>query len=138
MKEKEAISSFQRHLSWWVLGCMITGVLLGSLFPVLPELLARLEVAGISLPMAVLIWIMIYPMMLKVDFASIKNITKEPKGLFLTWIVNWAIKPFTMFAIAWFFFHVVFAYWIPAALGREYLAGAVLLGAAPCTAMVFV
>ena len=102
------------------------------------EALNHLEYAGISIPMAVLIWIMIYPMMMKVDFKSIKNIGKNPKGLFVTWIVNWLIKPFTMYGIASFFFFVVFKTWITPDLATEYLAGAVLLGAAPCTAMVFV
>jgi len=86
----------------------------------------------------VLIWVMIFPMMLKIDFASIKQVSKNPKGLVLTWVVNWLIKPFTMFFIAIFFFSVVFGHWIPSDLARDYLAGAVLLGAAPCTAMVFV
>ena len=102
------------------------------------EALNHLEYAGISIPMAVLIWIMIYPMMMKVDFKSIKNIGKNPKGLFVTWIVNWLIKPFTMYGIAFFFFFVVFRTWIAPNLVTKYLAGAVLLGAAPCTAMVFV
>ena len=88
--------------------------------------------------MAALIWIMIYPMMMKVDFKSVKHVGKNPQGLYLTWIVNWLIKPFTMFGIAWLFFYVIFKNLIPAHLAKDYLAGAVLLGAAPCTAMVFV
>ncbi|MFO7160800.1 MAG: ACR3 family arsenite efflux transporter, partial [[Clostridium] cellulosi] len=91
-----------------------------------------------SIPMAILIWLMIYPMMLKVDFQSIRNVGKNPKGLFVTWITNWLIKPFTMFGIAWLFFFVIFKSLIPAELAQDYLAGAILLGAAPCTAMVFV
>ena len=104
----------------------------------IPNILNKFEYAGISIPMAVLIWIMIYPMMIKVDFKSIKYISKNPKGLFVTWIVNWLIKPFTMYGIACLFFFVLFRAFIPVELATEYLAGAVLLGAAPCTAMVFV
>jgi ACR3 family arsenite transporter len=101
-------------------------------------LLGKLEIARISLPMAVLIWVMIYPMMLKVDFQSIRNVRKNPKGLFVTWTVNWLIKPFTMYCIASLFFFVIFKAFITRSLATQYLAGAVLLGAAPCTAMVFV
>ncbi len=97
-----------------------------------------LEYAKVSIPVAALIWIMIYPMMMKVDFKSVKHVGKNPQGLYLTWIVNWLIKPFTMFGIAWVFFYVIFKNLIPAHLAKDYLAGAVLLGAAPCTAMVFV
>jgi len=92
----------------------------------------------VSIPIARLIWLMIYPMMLKVDFQSIKNVGKNPKGLYVTWVTNWLIKPFTMFGIAWLFFFVIFKTLIPADLAKDYLAGAILLGAAPCTAMVFV
>lgn len=129
---------FQKYLSVWVILCMIFGVFIGHFFPMIPELLNRFEYAGISVPMAVLIWIMIYPMMLKVDFKSIKHIRKNPKGLFVTWIVNWLVKPFTMYGIAYLFFFVLFKKFISIELATEYLAGAVLLGAAPCTAMVFV
>lgn len=132
------ISFFQRYLTVWVFLCMVIGVLLGHFAPALPETLSRLEYARVSIPMAILIWIMIYPMMLKVDFQSIRNVGKNPKGLFVTWITNWLIKPFTMFGIASLFFFVVFQSFITPALATEYLAGAVLLGAAPCTAMVFV
>ena len=117
---------------------MVVGVLLGHFLPTLPALLARLEFARISIPMAILIWVMIYPMMLKVDFQSVRNVGKNPKGLFVTWIVNWLIKPFTMYGIASLFFFVIFKSFITPELATEYLAGAVLLGAAPCTAMVFV
>lgn len=117
---------------------MVVGTLLGHLAPALPELMSRFEYARVSIPMAILIWIMIYPMMLKVDFQSIKNVGKNPKGLFVTWIVNWLIKPFTMYGIASLFFFIVFKTLITPDLATEYLAGAVLLGAAPCTAMVFV
>lgn len=129
---------FQKHLSVWVILCMIIGVFLGHFFPMIPDFLNRFEYAGISIPMAVLIWIMIYPMMIKVDFKSVKYISRNPKGLFVTWIVNWLIKPFTMYGIASLVFFVLFKAFIPAGLATEYLEGAVLLGAAPCTAMVFV
>ena len=138
-KETNAgISFFQRYLTVWVFLCMVAGVLLGHLAPALPTVLDQLTYARVSIPMAILIWVMIYPMMLKVDFQSIRNVGKNPKGLFVTWATNWLIKPFTMYGIAAVFFFVVFKGFIPPELGTEYLAGAVLLGAAPCTAMVFV
>ncbi len=117
---------------------MVAGVLIGKFLPAVPAFLGRFTYANVSMPIALLIWLMIYPMMLKVDFQSIKNVGKNPKGLFVTWVTNWLIKPFTMFGIAWFFFFVVFQPLIPADLAQGYLAGAILLGAAPCTAMVFV
>ena len=129
---------FQKYLSVWVILCIIIGVSIGHFFPMIPNTLNKFEYAGISISMAVLIWIMIYPMMIKVDFKSVKYISKNPKGLFVTWIVNWLIKPFTMYGIACLFFFVLFRAFIPVELATEYLAGAVLLGAAPCTAMVFV
>ncbi len=118
--------------------CMAIGVFVGKFLPFLPSFLSQFEYANVSIPIAVLIWLMIYPMMMKVDFQSIKNVGKNPKGLYVTWITNWLIKPFTMYGIAAFFFYVVFESFIPADLAKGYLAGAVLLGAAPCTAMVFV
>ena len=117
---------------------MAVGVLIGHFIPMIPEALGKLEISGISIPIAILIWVMIYPMMMKVDFQSVKQVGKNPKGLFLTWIVNWLIKPFTMYGIAYLFLFVVFKAFITLDLATEYLAGAVLLGAAPCTAMVFV
>lgn len=138
MKNEIGISFFQRYLSIWVFGCMIAGVMLGQLFPGLLKLLNCFEYAHVSILMAVLIWIMIYPMMLKVDFKSVRYVEKNPKGLLLTWVVNWLIKPFTMYGLAVFFFLVVFKTLITPDLATGYLAGAVLLGAAPCTAMVFV
>ena len=135
---EKGISSFQKHLTWWVLGCMVIGVLIGRFVPVVPKAFGRLEINGISIPIAVLIWVMIYPMMMKVDFQSVKQVRKNPKGLLLTWIVNWLIKPFTMCGIAYLFLFVVFRAFITHELATEYLAGTVLLGAAPCTAMVFV
>ena len=137
-RDVSSISSFQKNLSWWVLGCMAAGVAIGRFFPAVPSFLNKLQIAGISLPIAVLIWVMIYPMMMKVDFQSVKQIGKNPKGLIVTWVTNWLIKPFTMYGIAWLFLFVIFKELIPGELARQYLAGAVLLGAAPCTAMVFV
>lgn len=139
MKEKiSGISFFQKYLTIWVLLCMGIGIFLGKIFPAVPIALERLTIAGISVPIAVLIWVMIYPMMLKVDFQSIRQVGKNPKGLYITWVVNWLIKPFTMYVIAYFFLCIVFRAWIAPDIAKEYLAGAVLLGAAPCTAMVFV
>ena len=132
------IGFFERYLSVWVVLCMGVGVTIGRSLPSIPAFLGRFEYANVSIPIAVLIWVMIYPMMLKVDFKSIKDVGKNPKGLFVTWVTNWLIKPFTMFGIASLFFLVIFKAVIPAELARDYLAGAVLLGAAPCTAMVFV
>ncbi|WP_121959251.1 ACR3 family arsenite efflux transporter [Petrotoga sp. 9T1HF07.CasAA.8.2] len=136
--ENTGISFFEKYLTVWVILCMIAGVLIGRFLPGIPAFLGRFEYANVSIPIAILIWLMIYPMMLKVDFQSIKNVGKNPKGLFVTWVTNWLIKPFTMFGIAWLFFFVIFKALIPAELAKEYLAGAILLGAAPCTAMVFV
>lgn len=134
----EGISVFQRYLTVWVFLCMVAGLVIGKFLPVIPEYLNDLNIAGISVPIAVLIWVMIYPMMMKVDFQSIRQVGKNPKGLLVTWIVNWLIKPFTMYGIAYVFLFMIFKMWITPELATEYLAGAVLLGAAPCTAMVFV
>ena len=136
--QEPGISFFEKYLTVWVALCMVAGILIGRFLPAIPEFLGKLEYAQVSIPVAVLIWIMIYPMMMKVDFKSVKHVGKNPKGLFITWITNWLIKPFTMFGIAWLFFYVVFKNHIPEELAKDYLAGAVLLGAAPCTAMVFV
>lgn len=137
--EKRAdIGFFEKYLTVWVILCMLVGILIGQFLPAIPSFLSQFEYASVSIPIAILIWIMIYPMMMKVDFHSIKNVGKNPKGLYVTWITNWLIKPFTMFGIASLFFFVIFRAFIPPDLAKEYLAGAVLLGAAPCTAMVFV
>ncbi len=136
--ENTGISFFEKYLTLWVALCMAAGILIGQFLPAIPEALGKLEYANVSIPVAILIWIMIYPMMMKVDFNSIKNVRKNPKGLWITWVTNWLIKPFTMFGIAWLFFYVIFKNYISPELAKDYLAGAVLLGAAPCTAMVFV
>ncbi len=140
MKEKAnaPMGVFQKYLSVWVILCMALGILIGKFLPQIPNFLNKFEYARVSVPMAILIWVMIYPMMMKVDFQSIKNVGKNPKGLFVTWVVNWLIKPFTMYAVSSLFFFVIFKAFITPDLATEYLAGAVLLGAAPCTAMVFV
>ncbi|WP_312906992.1 ACR3 family arsenite efflux transporter [Tissierella praeacuta] len=141
MTKKElpsGINFFQRYLTVWVAICMVAGVLIGKYLPAIPIFFGQFEYANVSVPTAILIWVMIYPMMMKVDFQSTKNVGKNPKGLYVTWITNWLIKPFTMYGIASFFLFVVFKSFITPDLATEYLAGAVLLGAAPCTAMVFV
>lgn len=137
-KENSGISFFERYLTLWVVLCIILGVLIGQLMPIIPETLNKFEYAKVSIPVAILIWLMIYPMMLKIDFSSIVKATKKPKGLIITCVTNWLIKPFTMYIIASFFLKVVFKSLIPTELATSYLAGAILLGAAPCTAMVFV
>jgi len=138
-KEKNTgIGFFQKYLTLWVALCMVVGVLIGRFLPSIPAFLNQFEYAKVSIPVAILIWVMIYPMMMKVDFQSIIDVGKNPKGLYVTWITNWLIKPFTMYAIAAFFLYVVFKNFITPDLAKQYLAGAILLGAAPCTAMVFV
>jgi arsenite transporter len=137
-KDEEGLGFFARYLTVWVGICIVAGVILGQVLPIVPETLSKFEYAKVSIPVAILVWLMIYPMMLKIDFSSIVNATKKPKGLIVTCATNWLIKPFTMYFIATFFFYVVFKALIPADLAKDYLAGAVLLGAAPCTAMVFV
>jgi arsenite transporter len=132
------MGKFERFLTWWVLLCIAVGIGFGKMAPRLTERLAEMEYHGVNLPLAVLIWLMIYPMMVKVDFGALRRVGENAKGLALTVGVNWLIKPFTMALIAWFFFKVVFAALIPDAAADEYLAGAILLGVAPCTAMVFV
>lgn len=138
MEKKQGIGFFEKYLTLWVALCIIIGIAVGQWLPAIPQTLSKFEYANVSIPVAILIWLMIYPMMLKVDFQSVKNVGKRPKGIIVTCVTNWLIKPFSMFGIAYLFFHVVFKTFITAGLADEYLAGAVLLGAAPCTAMVFV
>lgn len=137
-KKQEGIGFFERYLTLWVALCIVVGVAIGRFIPAIPDTLSRFEYANVSIPVAILIWLMIFPMMMKVDFNSVKNVGKKPRGIFITLFTNWIIKPFTMFGLAWLFFFVVFKTFIPDDLAHQYLAGAVLLGAAPCTAMVFV
>lgn len=136
--KKAEISFFEKNLTLWVIGCMIVGVLIGTYLPVAPQVLGSFTLYNVSIPTTILLWIMIYPMLLKIDFKSVKNIGKNPGGLFITWIVNWVVKPMTMYLIAYFFFFVVYGSFMDPSSAASYLAGAVLLGAAPCTAMVFV
>mgnify|MGYP005819650421 CR=1 FL=1 len=132
------IGVFEKWLSVWVALCIVAGVALGNLVPGLFEMVASWEYASVNLAVAVLIWAMVYPMMVAVDFASLSHIGDRPKGLILTLVVNWLIKPFTMAALGVLFFEVVFADLIAPADAQQYIAGLILLGAAPCTAMVFV
>ena len=129
---------FERYLSLWVGLCIVVGVFLGSVLPGLFRAFASMEVAQVNLPIAGFIWAMIFPMMVQIDFAAVRDIGKRPKGLVLTLIVNWLIKPFTMAALGWLFFRVLFADLVDPATATEYIAGMILLGVAPCTAMVFV
>jgi ACR3 family arsenite transporter len=129
---------FERYLSVWVGLCIIAGLILGNLVPGLFQALAAMEVAHVNIPVAIFIWVMIYPMMVQVDFSSIRDIGKKPKGLLLTLVINWLIKPFTMAALGWLFFRVIFADLVDPQTASEYIAGMILLGVAPCTAMVFV
>jgi len=134
----KGLGVFERYLTLWVALCIVVGILVGQFLPMIPNTLNKFEYYNVSIPVAILIWLMIYPMMLKIDFGSIINATRKPKGLIVTCTTNWLIKPFTMYLIASFFLFVVFKNFITPELATEYLAGAVLLGAAPCTAMVFV
>ena len=129
---------FERWLSLWVALAIAAGVALGSLFPTLFAGVAALEFAHVNLLVAVLIWVMIYPMMVQIDFAAVRDVGKRPRGLVLTLTINWLIKPFTMALLGWLFFRVLFADWVDPQSAGEYIAGMILLGVAPCTAMVFV
>jgi len=138
---EKKMSVFERYLSLWVAACMALGIAIGKLFPAFVEWLRSMELghgSQINIPIAVLIWLMIYPMMLRIDFASIRGVGRRPAGLFVTLFVNWLVKPFSMALLGWLFFTKLFAHWIPPTLAAEYLAGVIILAAAPCTAMVFV
>lgn len=129
---------FERYLSVWVALAMLLGVIAGNLTPALFQLVASFEYAQVNLVIALFIWVMIYPMMVQIDFSAIKDVTKKPKGIVLTLVVNWLIKPFTMALLGWLFFRVLFVDWVDPQTATEYIAGMILLGVAPCTAMVFV
>jgi ACR3 family arsenite transporter len=129
---------FERYLSVWVGISIIVGVILGSVIPDFFTLVASLEYAHVNIVVAILIWLMVYPMMIQIDFSSIKDVGKKPKGLALTLVINWLVKPFTMAALGWLFFKGFFADWVDPQSANEYIAGMILLGVAPCTAMVFV
>ena len=129
---------FERYLSIWVAFCIATGVLLGNIFPDSFNFIAKLEFSHVNFIVAIFIWIMIYPMMVQIDFTSIKDVKNSPSGLLLTLGVNWLVKPFTMVFLGWLFFRILFSAWVDPATAKEYIAGMILLGVAPCTAMVFV
>ena len=132
------LSIFERYLSLWVALCIAAGITVGRLGPGLVSGLSRLEVSHVNLPIAVLIWLMIYPMMLRIDFAALRGVGRQPRGIFVALFVNWLIKPFSMAFLGWLFFKHLFAGMLGPDLGDQYLAGTIILAAAPCTAMVFV
>ena len=132
------LNAFERYLSLWVVCCIVAGIAIGRLSPGLVGALSRLEVSHVNLPIAVLIWLMIYPMMLRIDFAALRGVGRRPKGILIVLFVNWLVKPFSMAFLGWLFFKQFFAGIIGPELGDQYLAGTIILAAAPCTAMVFV
>ncbi len=129
---------FERYLSVWVVLCIVAGILLGQRFPAAFQALGRMEVAQVNIPVGLLIWVMIVPMLMKIDFSTIHEVKEQKAGIGITLFVNWAVKPFTMAALGWLFIRHVFAPYLPAEQLDSYIAGLILLGAAPCTAMVFV
>ena len=137
-EKTQGIGFFEKYLTLWVILCMTAGILIGKFLPGIPSFLEKLEFAGQNLPIAVLIWIMIYPMMMKINFKSIKNVGKHPLGILISTGSSWLIKPFLMFGLASLFLQIIFKAFIPADLAQSFVTGAVLLGTAPCTAMVFV
>jgi len=138
VKEERGLRTFDKYLSLWVALCMILGAGIGYYFPKAASILSSFEVANVSIPIAIVLLVMMYPVMLKISFKEILDAKRSPKALILTLIVNWAIKPFTMAFIAWFFMRILYSAVIPASLQSEYIAGMILLGIAPCTAMVLV
>lgn len=138
MSNEKRLDFFERYLSVWVALCIVIGIGFGKLLPGVVDALSKMEVSHVNLPIAVLIWLMIYPMMLKIDFSAILKVGDKPKGLFITLFVNWLVKPFSMAFLAWLFFKVIFIGLIGEQMANEYIAGTIILAAAPCTAMVFV
>lgn len=141
MQNSKRLAFFERYLTLWVFLCMIAGIMLGKLAPGLISTLSKLEFgkgSQVNIPIATLIWLMIYPMMLKVDFGALGNIAKKPRGLVVTLIINWLVKPFSMAFLAWVFMQHLYGRWIDPETARNYTAGLIILAAAPCTAMVFV
>lgn len=132
------MGKFEKYLTLWVICCIILGILIGNIAGESIQQISSWEIATINIPVAVLVWLMIYPMMVQIDFSSIKNVSRNWKGLGLTLVINWLIKPFTMAFFAWVFFDQLFAAYLQPDMAEQYIAGAILLGAAPCTAMVFV
>jgi len=138
MGTEKRLDFFERYLSLWVGLCIVVGIVFGKVFPGVVSALSRMEVSHVNLPIAVLIWLMIYPMMLKIDFAAIFKVGDKPRGLLITLFVNWIVKPFSMAFLSWLFFKCIFVGFIGEQLANEYIAGTIILAAAPCTAMVFV
>lgn len=138
MTSKKQIGFFEKYLTLWVALCIGAGIIIGNFAGKSISVLSKVELFNVNIPIAILVWLMIYPMMLQVDFSSIKKVGKRPKGLILTLIINWLVKPFTMAFFAWIFFTKIYAAFITPDMAGEYIAGAIILGAAPCTAMVFV
>ena len=132
------MGSFERNLTWWVLGCIAVGIALGQLFPAFFQVVGNLKLAEVNLPVAALIWLMIVPMLLKVDFGAVHEVKRHSWGIGVTLFINWAVKPFSMALLGWLFVRHLFARWLPADQLDSYVAGLILLAAAPCTAMVFV
>jgi arsenite transporter len=132
------MGKFEKYLTFWVLLCIAAGILIGSIAGDSIKVISSLEVATVNIPVAILVWLMIYPMMVQIDFASIRKVTGNLKGLGLTVFINWVVKPFTMAFFAWIFFDKIYAAYLEPEMADQYIAGAILLGAAPCTAMVFV
>ncbi len=137
-KESERMGVFERYLSIWVALCIVGGIVFGIVLGSSISFLSDLNITTVNIPVAILVWLMIFPMMVKIDFSSIKDRGKNLKGLALTLIINWLVKPFTMAFFAWIFFNKLYSAYLTPELAQEYIAGAILLGAAPCTAMVFV
>lgn len=132
------MGKFEKYLTFWVLLCIAVGVALGEIASDQIEHISAMEIGTINIPVAILIWLMIYPMMVQIDFSSIKDVSKNLKGIWLTVVINWLVKPFTMAFFAWLFFNKIYQAWLTPADAEQYIAGAIILGAAPCTAMVFV
>lgn len=137
-KESEQMGFFERYLSIWVALCIISGIVLGKILGNSISFLSDMNIATVNIPIALLVWLMIFPMMVQIDFSSIKDVGKNPRGLALTLIINWLIKPFTMAFFAWIFFDQLYSAYLSPEVAEQYIAGAIILGAAPCTAMVFV
>jgi len=137
-ESEKSINFFEKYLTVWVLLCIVAGIAVGYIAGGSITVLSDFNLYEVNIPIAILIWSMIYPMMLQIDFGALKDVGKSPKGVVWTVIINWAIKPFTMAFFAWIFFANIYSAWIEPLMAQEYIAGAILLGAAPCTAMVFV
>ena len=138
MVPPKAIGAFERNLTWWVFGCIVAGIAVGQMMPGVASAVGAMKLAEVNVPVAVLIWLMIVPMLLKVDFGRLGEVEQHARGIGVTVFINWAVKPFSMALLAWVFVRHAFAPWLPAAQVDSYIAGLILLAAAPCTAMVFV